>query len=82
MPVVTPHEIKAVARDRWASTPLRDVMRPIDELRAIQPDMLAIDALRLRGREDVNQPPVMSARSSRALSGDVISYTSCRLAPS
>jgi len=58
--LITSHEIKGVARDRWASTPLSDVMRPIDQLRTIQPDMLAIDALTLMGREDVNQLPVMS----------------------
>lgn len=49
-----------MARDRWAITPLSDVMRPIDHLRTVQPDTLAIDALRLMGREDVNQLPVMS----------------------
>jgi Zn-dependent protease/CBS domain-containing protein len=58
--LITSHEIKGVARDRWASTPLGDIMRPIDQLRTIQPDTLAIDALRLMGREDVNQLPVMS----------------------
>ena len=58
--LITSHEIKGVARDRWADTPLSDVMRPIGQLRTIQPDMLAIDALTLMGREDVNQLPVMS----------------------
>lgn len=58
--LITSHEIKGVARDRWAITPLSDVMRPIDHLRTVQPDTLAIDALRLMGREDVNQLPVMS----------------------
>ena len=58
--LITSHEIKGVARDRWASTPLGEVMRPIEQLRTIQRDMLAIDALRLMGREDVNQLPVMS----------------------
>lgn len=58
--LVTSHEIKGVARDRWAMTPLSDVMRPIGQLRTIQPDMLAIDALTLMGREDVNQLPVIT----------------------
>jgi Zn-dependent protease/predicted transcriptional regulator len=58
--LITSHEIKGVARDRWANTPLRDVMRPIGQLRTIQPDMLVIDALTLMGREDVNQLPVIS----------------------
>ena len=51
--MITPHEIKDVARDRWVDTRLSDVMRPIGQLRVIQPDMLAIDALRLMGQEDV-----------------------------
>jgi Zn-dependent protease/predicted transcriptional regulator len=58
--LITPHEIKGVARDRWAMTLLSDVMRPIGQLRTVQPDMLAIDALTLMGREDVNQLPVIS----------------------
>jgi Zn-dependent protease/predicted transcriptional regulator len=58
--LITSHEIKGVARDRWAVTPLSDVMRPIDQLRTVEPDMLAIDALTLMGREDVNQLPVVS----------------------
>ncbi|MEQ1728460.1 MAG: site-2 protease family protein [Vicinamibacterales bacterium] len=58
--LITPHEIKGVARDRWASTPISEVMRPIRQLRTIQPSMPAIDALRLMGQEDVNQLPVMS----------------------
>ena len=58
--LITSHEIKGVPRGRWARTPLNDVMRPIGQLRTVQPDMLAIDALTLMGREDVNQLPVMS----------------------
>lgn len=57
--LITVHEIKAVARDRWAGTSLSDIMRPIAQVRTIQPDVLAIDALTLMGREDVNQLPVM-----------------------
>lgn len=67
--LITSHEIKGVARDRWAITPVSDVMRPIDQLRTIQPDMLAIDALTLMGREDVNQLPVMSERKFEGMVG-------------
>ena len=58
--LITSHEIEGLPRDRWASAPLSDVMRPIDHLRTVQPDTLAIEALRLMGREDVNQLRVMS----------------------
>jgi predicted transcriptional regulator len=67
--LITSHEIQGVARDRWASTPLGDVMRSIDHLRTIQPDMLAIDAPRLMGREDVNQLPVMSEGKFKGMGG-------------
>jgi Zn-dependent protease/predicted transcriptional regulator len=67
--LITSHEIKAVARDLWTSTPLSDVMRPIGQLRTIQPDTPAIDALRLMGREDVNQLPVMSEGTFKGMVG-------------
>jgi Zn-dependent protease/predicted transcriptional regulator len=67
--LITSHEIKGVARDRWGMTPLSDIMRPIAELRTIQPDMLAIDALTLMGREDVNQLPVVSAGKFEGMVG-------------
>jgi Zn-dependent protease/CBS domain-containing protein len=67
--LITSHEVKGVARDRWASTPLGDVMRPIDRLRTVQPDTLAVDALRLMGREDVNQLPVMSGERLEGVVG-------------
>ncbi len=57
--LITSHEIKGIARDRWASTSLSEVMRPFVQLRTVQPDMPVIDALTLMGREDVNQLPVM-----------------------
>jgi CBS domain-containing protein len=67
--LITSHEIKGLARDRWVDTPLSDVMRPIDQLRVIQPDMLAIDALKLMGQEDVNQLPVMSEGTFKGMIG-------------
>lgn len=67
--LVTPHEIKGLARDRWPGTPLSDVMRPIDRLQTIHPDTPAIDALRLMGRENVNQLPVLSEGRFEGLVG-------------
>ena len=48
--LITPHEIKGVARPA-GEYPVSDVMRPVGELSTSQPDMLAIDALTLMGRE-------------------------------
>jgi predicted transcriptional regulator len=58
--LVTPHEIKRVERDKWPMTTLRDVMRPLDDLRAVTPDTPLVEALESMGREDVNQLPVVS----------------------
>ncbi len=58
--LVTPHEIKGVERDKWPMTTLRDVMRPMDDLRAVTPETPLVDALESMGREDLNQLPVVS----------------------
>lgn len=58
--LITPHEIKGLARDRWATTRLSDVMRAIGELTTISPDAPAIDALNVMGSADLNQLPVTS----------------------
>ncbi len=67
--LITSHEIKDVARDRWATTPLGSVMRPLDQLRTVQSDTAASDALTLMGREDVNQLPVMSGTRFEGIVG-------------
>ncbi|MEO6223781.1 MAG: site-2 protease family protein [Vicinamibacterales bacterium] len=67
--LITSHEIKGVARDRWTTTSVGSVMRPLDQLRTIQSDMPASDALTLMGREDVNQLPVMSGARFEGIVG-------------
>jgi CBS domain-containing protein len=58
--LVTPHEVKAVERDRWPDKTVADVMIPIDRLRTVRPDTPVTEALEIIGRADVNQLPVMS----------------------
>jgi Zn-dependent protease/predicted transcriptional regulator len=58
--LVTPHEIKEVERSKWAFTTLDGVMRPLESLHTVAPDMPVAEALELMGREDLNQLPVMS----------------------
>jgi CBS domain-containing protein len=38
----------------------RELMRPIDKIKAVSGDMPAMEALQMMGREDVNQLPVIS----------------------
>jgi predicted transcriptional regulator len=36
--LVTPHEVKAVERGRWADVTAAEVMRPLDTLKTVTPD--------------------------------------------
>jgi Zn-dependent protease/CBS domain-containing protein len=58
--LVTPHEVKEVARNRWPYTTVGDIMRPLDKLHAVDPDTPVADALESMGRDDINQLPVVS----------------------
>jgi Zn-dependent protease/predicted transcriptional regulator len=58
--IITPHEVKLIARARWPYTTVDEVMLPLDRLHAVSSDTLVIDALETMGREDVNQLPVVS----------------------
>lgn len=58
--LITPHEVKAVGRDRWASTSVAEAMRPIDQLRTVTPDTSMGEALEMIGSDDVNQLPVLA----------------------
>ena len=57
--IITPHEVKAVARTRWPYTTVDEVMQTLDRLYAVKPDTSVTDALEIMGREDVNQLPVI-----------------------
>jgi CBS domain-containing protein len=57
--LVTPHEVKAVERARWPYTTIDEVMRPLEQLRTVGPDIPVTEALEIMGREDLNQLPVV-----------------------
>lgn len=59
MGLVGPAEIAAVERARWPYTTLHDIMRPLEEARAVEPDMLATEALELMARDHLSQLPVV-----------------------
>jgi Zn-dependent protease/predicted transcriptional regulator len=58
--LVTPHEIKQIDRAKWPFTTLRDIMRPIGDVRSVAPDASLKSALELMSRDDLNQLPVVS----------------------
>ncbi len=57
--LLTPHEVRTVERARWPQTPVREIMRPVQRIHAVGPEMPLADALEIMGREDVNQLPVV-----------------------
>ena len=58
--LVTPHEVKQVARARWPFTTLRDVMRPLEQMRTVTPETPLTSALEMMTRQDLNQLPVVA----------------------
>jgi hypothetical protein len=47
--LITPHEVKEVARERWPQTTVAEVMRPLPQLRTIQPQTPSLKPLRRWG---------------------------------
>ena len=58
--IITPHEVKSIARARWPYTTIDEVMQPLERLHAVRSDSLVTDALETMGRADVNQLPVVN----------------------
>lgn len=58
--IVTPHDVKQVDRTMWPYVKLRDVMRPLADLRAVAQDEPLTSALESMNRYDLNQLPVIS----------------------
>ncbi len=57
--LVTPHEIKAIDRATWVHRRIAEVMRPVNKVHSVTPEMTVTEALEIMGREDVNQLPVL-----------------------
>jgi Zn-dependent protease/predicted transcriptional regulator len=58
--LVTPHEVKAVERERWSEATAADIMRPLETRRTVTPQTPAGEALATMVRDDLNQLPVVS----------------------
>ena len=56
--LVTPHEVKRMARIRWPESAVSEVMLPLARLRTVAPESSVADALDTMAREDVHQLPV------------------------
>lgn len=57
--LVTPREVREVERERWPSVAVAEVMRPLEQVKTVAPDVPVREALSAMAQEDVNQLPVM-----------------------
>lgn len=57
--LITPNEVKSVERNLWKFKTTSDVMKPLEAILTVPPDMPAFDALELIGKNGVNQLPVL-----------------------
>jgi Zn-dependent protease/predicted transcriptional regulator len=58
--LITPHEVKEIAREQWPQMTVGEVMRPLDQLHTVSPETPVTEVLETMAREDVNQLPVAS----------------------
>jgi Zn-dependent protease/predicted transcriptional regulator len=76
--LVTPSDMKTVDRERWPSTPVSTVMRPVDQLRTVGVTTPVTEALETMRRDDVNQLPVVSNGHFKGIisRGQIIQFAS------
>ena len=58
--LITPNEVRGIDRKDWPFRRVADVMRPVDKVHFIPPDMPATELLELMANKDVHQLPVVS----------------------
>lgn len=58
--IITPREVKKIARDTWSRVPVGEAMRPLHELPSVTPTTPASEAFSLMNRNATAQLPVMS----------------------
>ncbi|MCL7453214.1 MAG: site-2 protease family protein [Anaerolineae bacterium] len=70
------HDVRAVSREAWETTTVREIMTPAEELVTVTPDEQAVEALHKLQQRDVRQLPVIEDGSLAGLlrRQDVIKY--------
>ncbi|NLX36668.1 MAG: site-2 protease family protein, partial [Chloroflexi bacterium] len=58
--MLTVHQVQSVPRDRWPTTRVGEVSRPLDELRTVNPETTLREALEQMTADGVNQLPVIA----------------------
>jgi len=65
--LITLRDVTKIPRDRWDRTTVSEAMRPLKELRTVNPDTPVLDALKLMARNDINQLPVVAHGSLQGI---------------
>jgi Zn-dependent protease len=78
--LVVPGDMRRIDRARWPVTPIRDAMRPLGSLQAVDPEDPLLQVLTMMGRADVNQVPVMDHGHFEGVvtRSDVVNYVHAR----
>lgn len=78
--LVVPADMRRIDRARWPVTPIRDAMRPLGSLQAVDPEDPLLQVLTMMGRADVNQVPVMDHGHFEGVvtRSDVVNYVHAR----
>jgi CBS domain-containing protein len=58
--LITLRDVKAIPRELWDKTTVREAMQPLEKLHIITPDTEVLDALKLMAANDINQLPVVA----------------------
>jgi Zn-dependent protease/CBS domain-containing protein len=58
--IITASQVKTVGRDRWTQTSLQSIMRPLDQMPAVSPEMPVEQALDVMSRTRANELAVVS----------------------
>lgn len=58
--LITAGEAKRVSRDQWEQTSVQSIMRPLNSLPSVTPEMPVLKAMELMSREHVNELAVVS----------------------
>jgi CBS domain-containing protein len=53
-------DVRGIPREAWAQTSVQGIMRPLNSLRSVPPEMPATKAIELMHRENVSELPVFS----------------------
>ncbi|HKE57393.1 MAG TPA: CBS domain-containing protein [Pyrinomonadaceae bacterium] len=57
--LVTPNEVRGIARERWPYITVFDVMRHFERLKTVTPETPVSEALEIIGRDNINQLPAL-----------------------